>query len=189
MIAVVPAAGRSERFGSSKLVADIDGAPMLERTIRSLLDGGLPRVIVVIAPDAELDTVSSLRDRRVRTAVNTDPARGMFSSVQAGIAAARARDVIVLLPGDMPFVRAQTVARVVTRAKKTPGAIVLPTCGGKHGHPIAIPHTLREAILSAGADQTLKDVLAAANTTRIEIDVDDPGVLRDVDTVKDLRSA
>src|SRR5262245_11281832 len=189
MIAVVPAAGQSQRFGTSKLVADVGGTPMLERTIRSLLDGGVPRVVVVLAPDVTLESVSSLRDRRVRTAVNENPARGMFSSVQAGIAAARARDAIVLLPGDMPFVNGRTVSRVLAQAKKSSGAIVLPICAGKHGHPIVIPHTLRDAILSAPETSTLKEALAKTGAQYVEVDVDDRGVLRDVDTVKDLAGA
>jgi CTP:molybdopterin cytidylyltransferase MocA len=51
-IAIVPAAGKGSRFGPGpKLAAAIDGVPLLERTVRSLLDGAVDAVIVVLAPD------------------------------------------------------------------------------------------------------------------------------------------
>ena len=56
--AIVPAAGKGERFGGAKLVADIGGETLLNRTLRSLLDGGIDELIVVVAPHADLDRKS-----------------------------------------------------------------------------------------------------------------------------------
>ena len=113
----------------------------------------------------------------------------MFSSVQAGIATARGRATrIVLLPGDMP-VRARRDRRARADSGEEDARGDRPPDMRREARPsIAIPHTLREAILSAGADQTLKDVLASANTTRIGIDVDDRCAARR-GYGRDLRSA
>src|SRR5687767_8903461 len=113
--AIVPSAGTGQRFGGRKLLADADGMPLLERTIRSLFDGGVTDVVVLLAPDSEIVTsapqVAALADPRVRVVVNADPSRGMFSSIQTGLTAlTRTADPILILPGDMPFVRAKTVA-------------------------------------------------------------------------------
>ena len=102
-VAVVPAAGRSERFGSMKLLADVGGEPLLNRTLRSLLGAGYAPVIVVVSPSAALEAVTMLRDSRVRVVVNPDPSRGMFSSIQTGLIEADG-DVIAILPADMPVV-------------------------------------------------------------------------------------
>src|SRR5262245_10557785 len=87
VVAVIPAAGRSSRFGSSKLLALIDGQPLLDHTIASLLDAGVSTVCVVTTAHADLKEVRGLRDARVITTVNSDPDRGMFSSIQTGLSA------------------------------------------------------------------------------------------------------
>ena len=53
--AVVPAAGKGERFGGGKLLAPVDGTPMLERTIHTLLEAGIADVVVVLAPEPAPD--------------------------------------------------------------------------------------------------------------------------------------
>ena len=183
-VAIVPAAGKGERFGSPlKLLADVRGEPMLGRTVRSLLEGGVDRVVVVTAPGTALETIAILGDERVSVVRNPDPSRGMFSSIQAGLAGADG-DPIIVLPGDMPFVRGGTVAAVLTAARLD--AVISPRYRGQRGHPIALPGRLRSGILKADPASTLSEVLTKAGEDRIELDVDDPGILRDVDTKQDL---
>lgn len=183
--AVVPAAGRGERFGGAKLLAGVGGVPLLDRTITSLLDGGAAFVIVVQADGADLSAAAMLSDERVGVVINTDPARGMFSSIQVGLAAAGAADPVLVLPGDMPFVQGATVARVAGESRRT-SQIVVPTYDGRRGHPVAIPGRLRQLLIGADPTTTLKIALAASGDTAMEIAVDDPGVLRDVDVRGDL---
>jgi molybdenum cofactor cytidylyltransferase len=183
-VAIVPAAGKGERFGSPlKLLADVRGEPMLGRTVRALLEGGVDRVVVVAAPGVSFAAVAALHDPRVTLVVNPDPSRGMFSSIQAGVAAAEGEPIVVL-PGDMPFVRGGTVAAVLTAARL--GAVISPRYRGQRGHPIVLPARLRSEIVKADPASTLSAVLEAAEEDRFELDVDDPGILRDVDTMKDL---
>jgi molybdenum cofactor cytidylyltransferase len=181
-VAIVPAAGRSARFGALKQLASVDGQPMLERTIRSLLDAEVASVLVVIAPALALDGVPALADPRVRVITNPNPERGMFSSIQTGIVAAEG-DPILVLPGDMPFVARDTIAAVLTASRLD--AVIVPRHRGHRGHPISIPRRFRDVILESPPTTTLSEVLAAAGA-RIELDVDDPGILRDVDTPSDL---
>lgn len=182
-LAIVPAAGKGERFGGAKLIAEIDGEPLLNRTLRSLLDGGVDHVVVVRPPDDALASVALLGDPRVSAAVNPDPSRGMFSSIQAGLAAA-AGDPILVLPGDMPFVTSATVAAVLTAAR--PGKIVSPRFEGRHGHPVALPGRLRRDVLDAASSSTLAMLIDSHATERVFIDVNDRGVVRDVDARGDL---
>jgi len=185
-LAIVPAAGKAERFGGGKLIADIDGEPLLNRTLRSLLDGGVERLVVILAPGTTLATVQLLNDPRVRRVVNPNPERGMFSSILIGLAAEDG-DPILVLPGDMPFVKTETVTAVLHEATST-GRIVSPRFGGRHGHPVAFPGSLRAEILKADVASTLAAVLAAHHARRASIDVSDPGVHRDVDAPADLAS-
>jgi len=185
-VAIIPAAGKAERFGRQKLVELVSGEPLLDRTIRSVIDGGVDRVVVVVSPDERLDAVPLLGDSRVQTVVNPDPSRGMFSSIQVGTSEAAGGDPILVLPGDMPFVAPATVAAVLAAARGRTTAVV-PRLDGRRGHPVALPGALGREILKADARSTLSDLLRATGVERTYLDVADAGILRDVDVVGDLQ--
>ncbi|MEP6694084.1 MAG: nucleotidyltransferase family protein [Chloroflexota bacterium] len=186
-VAIVTAAGSAERFGGKKLLTPIDGEPLLDHTIRSLLEGGVHEVIVVVGTDArsELERdVNSLNDPRVRPVENPDPSRGMFSSIQAGVATANG-DALLVLPGDMPYVRPETVRAVLAKYRER-HAIVSPRYKGKRGHPVVMPLSLRDEIAAAAPTKNLHDVIHHHQDERVDLDVDDAGVVRDVDIPADL---
>jgi molybdenum cofactor cytidylyltransferase len=186
-VAVVTAAGSAERFGGKKLLTPIDGEPLLDHTIRALLDGGVAEVIVVVGRDARAELerdVNTMLDPRVRTVENPDPSRGMFSSIQEGVAQAQG-DTILVMPGDMPFVSPDTVRAVIAASARRP-AIVSPRYRGKRGHPVALPASLRDEIRAADASGTLHEVIHTHTEMRVDVDVEDRGVVRDVDRVEDL---
>ena len=181
--AVVPAAGSSERFGGAKLRADVGGVPLIERTIGSLREAGVDDIVLVVGPETGLLTEA----RDVTVVVNPDPSRGMFSSLQAGLEDVLA-DAILVLPGDMPFVLPSTI-RSLIQVYEARGGIVSPRCNGKRGHPIVMPPILQRSVLAAGPSSTLHHVLKVHPELRIDLDVEDGGVLHDVDTKEDLARA
>jgi molybdenum cofactor cytidylyltransferase len=186
-VAVVTAAGSAERFGGKKLLTPIDGEPLLDRTIDALLEGGVAEVIVVVGRDARAELerdVNAMLDPRVRAIENPDPTRGMFSSIREGVAQAQG-DAILVMPGDMPFVSPDTVRAVIEAYARKRG-IVSPRYRGKRGHPVALPSSLRDEIRAANPRGTLHDVIHAHTDMRIDVDVDDPGVVRDIDRPEDL---
>jgi molybdenum cofactor cytidylyltransferase len=198
--AIVPAAGKGERFSRSrdsalqktardaslKMLADVDGEPMLGRTIRLLIDAGVTDVIVVLAVETA-DAIAAAAcpaDPRVRVVLNADPSRGMLSSIQIGVAAATG-DPMLLLPGDMPFVSPTTVSTLLAAYRQDP-RLISPRCDGRRGHPLVLPTSLRTIIAGADPTSDLNTVLAAYKTDRLDVDVTDRGILRDVDVVGDL---
>ena len=183
-LAIVPAAGKSERFGRMKLLADVGGERLLDRTLRSLLDAGVATVVVVLAPGAALDEVRLFRDARVKTVVNPDPSRGMFSSLLTGLAAAEG-DPIVILPADMPFVRPATIADVIREATVRQACVVA-AHEGRRGHPLVLPGRLRSALLSAPPGGSLRHALQELDVEVSALETHDAGVLRDVDYPRDL---
>jgi molybdenum cofactor cytidylyltransferase len=189
-VAIVAAAGSAERFGGKKLLTLIDGEPLLDHTIRALLDGGVAEVIVVVGRDARADLerdVNALLDPRVRAVENPDPSRGMFSSIQEGVAQTQG-DTILVMPGDMPFVSPETVRAVIAAYERKP-SIVSPRYRGKRGHPVALPASLRDEIRATSPRATLHDVIHAHNDMRVDVDVEDRGIIRDVDRPEDLASS
>jgi molybdenum cofactor cytidylyltransferase len=189
-VAVVTAAGSAERFGGKKLLTAIGGEPLLDHTIGALLEGGVAEVIVVVGRDARAELerhVNAMLDPRVRPVENPDPSRGMFSSIQEGVGQAQG-DAILVMPGDMPFVSPETVRAVIAAFERKP-AIVSPRYRGKRGHPVALPASLRDEIREAKPGATLHDVIHAHSDMRVDLEVDDPGVIKDIDRPEDLAPA
>jgi len=167
-----------------KLIADVNGEPLLDRTLGSLFDGGASRVVVVLAPEAALAPVTRLRDPRVAIVVNPDPSRGMFSSIQTGLTEAQGSPIL-LLPADMPFVTSATVRAVAQECARRDD-VVVPIFQGRRGHPLGLPIKLRDHLLAQPATGSLRDALRAIGAMTIELPVDDAGILRDVDVRADL---
>lgn len=185
--AIVPAAGRSERFGSPKSVADIDGMPMLARVLGGLRAAEIDQIVVVLG-----NHEAAIRERvqalaLCRVVLNPHPERGMFSSIQEGFNAAPTADAYVVAVADMPFVRPATIRALIDEHARV-GGIVSPRYRGKRGHPIVVDPRVREAVLVADPrpDFTLHDVIRAQADRRHDLDVDDPGVIRDVDSIADV---
>jgi molybdenum cofactor cytidylyltransferase len=170
-----------------KLLADVGGRPLIDRTLGSLLDAGLTQVLLVCTGVDALRAVPLVRDPRIRVVVNADPDRGMFSSIQAGLVEAGASDPVIVLPADMPFVRASTVRSVLDEAAGG-DAVIVPAVDGRRGHPVAIPARLSAALCGCAATMSLREALRALGVVPRIVDVDDPGILRDVDVPSDLRA-
>jgi molybdenum cofactor cytidylyltransferase len=186
-VAVVTAAGSAERFGGKKLLAPIAGEPLLDHTIRSMLEGGVTEVIVVVSADARRELardVGAMNDASVRVLENADPSHGMFSSIQIGVAGA-VGDALLILPGDMPYVRPETVRALIAKYRERP-AIVSPRHKGKRGHPVVMPLSLRDEIAATSPTATLHDVIHHHQDQRVDLEVEDAGVNRDVDVPADL---
>src|SRR5688572_310683 len=189
VIGVVLAAGRGRRFAAAapdtpfKLLALIDGEPMVRRTVLSLLDGGADRCVVVVSGDTETAVASALNGLPVTLTVNPKPARGMFSSIQCGVAHLRADDQGVLLPGDMPYVRPETIAAVLSAAIRA-DVSACASYANRRGHPLVISTALRDRILQAPTDAKLNEVRSLEEC--LSVDVPDPGVHHDVDRPEDI---
>ncbi len=85
----------------------------------------------------------------------------------------------------MPYVRPETVRAVVAKYRER-AAIVSPRYRGKRGHPVVMPLALRDEIAAMAATANLHDVIHHHQDDRVDLDVDDAGVVRDVDTRADL---
>jgi molybdenum cofactor cytidylyltransferase len=161
-----------------KMLAPVDGGPMVRRTVESLVNGGVAHCVVVVSSDGSAAIEQALHGLPVTLVVNPDPSRGMFSSVQCGVMATTPSDVCVLLPGDMPFVQPATIATVIAAAGG--GAhTVTPSLDGHPGHPVVCATTLRASIIAASADARLDHLMQQGDV--MMMDVIDPGVRRDVD--------
>jgi molybdenum cofactor cytidylyltransferase len=199
--AIVPAAGASRRMGKPKLLLPWGESTVLESTLAALREGGVPTIVVVIAPAGPLAEWQP--PAGVRTAVNPEPAAGMLSSILVGLAALATTpddealgagistspqpkpDPLVVCPADLPALRPSTVAALLA-AYRTTGGVVVPRHGRRRGHPLLIPPRWQARMPElARHEGGLRRILELAAGSVHEIVVDDPGSVRDVDTPED----
>lgn len=178
---IILAAGASSRMGSPKALLDYQGETFISRLVRVLSTVCDP-VIVVLGYHAE--QIAHEIGTKAHIVVNPAPERGQLSSLQTGLAAASpGAEGILFLPVDCPTVAEGTVQRLALRFSQRQPEVqfVIPQFEGKHGHPVCFVRKLGDDILALPPTGQARDVVHAHIAHTEYIDVDDPGILRDVD--------
>lgn len=180
---IVPAAGRGSRFGGPlhKLEQPFDGSTVLGATLRHAIESQLPVVVVTTAALAPL-VGRLLATRDILVLSSGEAARGMGYSIAAGVAERSGAPGWIVLPADMPLVRPDTLLAVATALQQHP--VVYAQHHGRRGHPVAFAAELYSELIQLDADDGARRVVARYPSHGLE--VDDPGVLFDVDTPADL---
>jgi len=181
--ALILAAGLSRRAGpANKLLADIDGRPMVRRVAETAIAAGFAPVVAVTGFEA--DKVSdALAALPIEIAVNPEFEEGMAASIRAGIRAlpAEVAGVLICL-GDMPWVSADTLIGLAARFAPAEGrSICRPVYDGRPGNPVLFARRYFPELLDLAGDRGAKAVLQAHVGDVCDCPVDDPGVLRDLD--------
>ena len=188
VVAIVLAAGKSTRMGSHKMMAEVDGQPMLRVVVQNVLESGVDEVIVVTGHGAA-DCETVLSGLKVRLVHNPDYATGLSGSLRNGVEAAGKADAIVVCLGDMPRVGGTVIDRLIAAFNPTEHrSIVMPSFQGEIGNPVlwGAEHFPRLSNLSG--DKGARHLIAEIKSEATEVEVDDAGVLRDIDTAADLEN-
>ncbi len=162
-VAIVLAAGDAIRFGGVKLLAQLDGRPLLQHVLDAVANAGIRDAVVVLgraAPQVE----AAIRWRAERRVINPAPERGLSSSLQLGIRAAAeldpAAEAALILLGDQPLVRA-TVIDGLLRAAAGDRPIVLPLYASDQGaNPVLVRRDAWSLVESLTGDRGLGPVIA-----------------------------
>ncbi len=170
-VVIVLAAGQARRFraaggATNKLEAVLDGRPVLEHVLASVRASGLPLQVVRCADGP-----------------------GMGDSIAAGVRATPAAGGWLILPGDLPLVTAGSIRAV---AQALAGhSVVMPYHAGNHGHPVGFRRECGEMLASLSGDEGARAVVRHFRQRNqvLELALDDPGILLDVDTPDDLARA
>jgi len=184
---MVLAAGAGSRFGGGKLLASLEGRPVLQHVLDRLAEAGIKDVVVVLGDDADAieGAIDWRRERRVR---NEDPGRGLSSSVQVGVEALDYDvDAALIVLGDQPQVPVEAI-RVLANAPADPGRpLVVPVYPADTGrNPVRVERGAFLLIAATRGDRGLGPVIVAHPELVREIRVDVSAGNPDVDTRADL---
>jgi molybdenum cofactor cytidylyltransferase len=186
---VLLAAGYARRFGSNKLLHSLPpgsenaGVPIALAAARHLVEA-LPEAVAVIRPRAQ-KLGKLLRDAGCKTVVCKNAAEGMGVSLAEGVRAAADAHGWVVALADMPYIRPETV-RAVARALSEGALIAAPSYRGERGHPVGFARRFLDELSALRGDAGAREILKAHPDGIVLCEVDDPGVLRDIDEPSDL---
>jgi molybdenum cofactor cytidylyltransferase len=179
--ALVPAAGRSRRFGAgNKLLARLEGQSVLQRTVAAVTAAGFDETIVVTGPDHDAIALE-LRDAPVRLVRCADQRDGMGYSIAAGVASLHGAIAgVAILPGDMPLMRPATLQALVDAFVLHAGRRIVHAADGQGAqrNPVIWPPDFFAGLRALQGDRGAKAIIRDAVPVRVPderelLDIDD----------------
>jgi len=186
VIGILLAAGKGSRFAPSglenKLLQALGTDCVASAAARNLL-AVLPRVVAVVRPGTPV-LAQKLRAAGCQVIECAQAEQGMGASLAYALSqAAEAQGWVVAL-ADMPWVRPQTIASLAAAIRAGAG-IAQPLYRGQRGNPVAFSRRYLPQLQRLSGDQGARALLKTEAVEQIA--VDDPGIVRDIDTPADLR--
>lgn len=180
---IVLAAGLGSRFGSDKRLARLaDGRSLLDATLNSI-PRRFSQYLLVLRPD---DSALALQHAAQWQPVHAEAAaHGMGHSLAAGLAACRPCNAALVVLADMPHVSTTTYVALLAALRRD--RIAVPRHAGQRGNPVGIGSDFFEELQQAQGDRGARLLLERHPQTLHWVDVEDPGIHRDVDTPADLQ--
>ena len=182
--AIILAAGASSRMGSPKALLDYHGETFIERLVRVFSEVCDP---VIVALGYHAERIRPSVEGKASVAVNPSPERGQLSSLQTALMKMTALpdglDGFLFIPVDCPAVGETTVRRVIDafRGRTAETLLVVPRYRDKHGHPVCAALSIAGEFLALPSDGQARQVVHRHVQRTVYVDVDDPGILTDVD--------
>jgi molybdenum cofactor cytidylyltransferase len=182
---LVLAAGAGKRFGGQKLLAPLNGTPILQHVLNLAAVAALDPVVVVLGTDAEA-LVTRLWWRDEVRLINPVPEEGLSSSVRMGLASLALSDAgrAVVLLGDQPRLSAAQLDVILAAPTDESRPIVVPRYSGVPGNPVLLERRAWHHAERLQGDSGMAQLFAANPDLLRYVDV--PGTNPDVDTAADL---
>ncbi len=188
--AVVLGAGKSSRMGGpNKLVAEINGKPLIRMVAEEAL-ASQARPVVVVTGHQRDRVEAALSGLPVRFVHNPHYANGLGTSLRAGIAALSAEvDGAIVCLGDMPQIDAALIDRLIGAIDPDKGALVaVPTMDGKRGNPVVWSRRFFPELMAVEGDIGARYLIGRYPEAVAEVPVSGTAVLTDVDTPEALQA-
>ena len=187
--AIILAAGSSRRMGSQKLLLPFGECSIIEKVVDHVLDSKVDDVVVVLGADHE-KVKQVLGERPVKFCHNTEHEQGMFSSVICGLMALPedAGTALIYL-GDQPGIPPSVTNAVLEAYNEELFGIVIPVHNYRRGHPLLVDLKYRREIEKLDLEQGLRALRHHFPQDVLEVEVDEPGILVDIDTPEDYNNA
>jgi molybdenum cofactor cytidylyltransferase len=185
LAAVIPASGLSRRMGREKILLPFRDSTLLETILGTLAGAGVAERVVVLRPDLA-EAADRARRAGALVITNPHPEGEMLVSIRLGLGAlGGGADAVFVWPADHPAVSDGTVALLAASAN--PARAVIPTYLERRGHPALIGKALLSDIALIPPEEGLRNLYRQRPEFVVEIAVEDPGVVQNIDTPADYQ--
>ncbi|TAL78791.1 MAG: nucleotidyltransferase family protein [Bacteroidetes bacterium] len=185
--AIILAAGESKRMGFPKMLLPFNGSTMIENVIRNVKSSNIDNLVVVLGAGSQ--KLTKLIGRlNVNCCYNNNFKEGMLSSVLCGIRNLPSDyRAAMVFQGDQPLIAPGSINIVIEAYKSSGKGIIIPVFEKKRGHPVLIDRKLRNEILKLDPAEGLRSLAYKFPGDVLEVNTDDPGILRDFDTFDEYK--
>jgi len=177
------AAGASRRFGSCKMLYELDH----QRTILQATVDRYLRVfdsVSVVLETPRGAVAKSLNGRRIKIIACSESGQGMSQSIVAGVKASTPELGWLLALGDMPYVAVDSIKKIIESLHLN--TIVIPAHNARPGNPVAFGLQFKERLLELQGDRGAKSVILSNSDRVVTVETNDKGIHQDIDVPQDI---
>jgi molybdenum cofactor cytidylyltransferase len=185
--AMILAAGESRRMGQPKLLLPFGEKTIIETIVEKVVSSKVNNTLVVLGSERE-EVEKNIKNFSVKVAFNPDYRKGMLSSVLCGFKTLpEETQAVVIVLGDQPSVSKEVIDKIVDAYQKTGKGIVLPVYEKERGHPVIIDMKYKDEVENLSPDIGLRGTVYSHPEDILEVEVDTPEILQDIDDEVDYR--
>jgi molybdenum cofactor cytidylyltransferase len=186
--AIILAAGESRRMNTPKMLLPFKGKTIIEKVIENVVSSDVNKTLVVVGFSGDI-IVERIKDLPVSHCSNENYREGMLSSVKCGLMNLPEKfEAVVVMPGDYPGIGADIINILIDSFRGSGKKIVIPLFGGKRGHPILISYEYRDEVMKLRSEEGLRGLAMKFPDKVLEVEANDPAILRDIDTMDDYNN-
>ena len=186
--AILLAAGQSKRMnGENKLAKKIKGIPLIEYSLNNILKSAVDEIVIVLGYQSEIIEKLINKNNKIKFAFNPNFESGIASSIKKGIEnLSKKTDAFFISLGDMPAINYNTYDQLIGYKKNQ--KIIVPMFKDQKGNPVLFPKSFEKNILSISGDYGAKKILENNKKQVLNIEINDPGIIKDLDVLEDFNS-
>lgn len=187
--AIILAAGSSRRMGTQKLLLPFGENTMIETVVNQILKSNVDSVLVVLGANHE-EVRTVIAPLPVDVCYNENHESGMLSSVMCGFnGLPEDTGTVLVFLGDQPGIPPDVTNTVIDAYNDSLHGIVIPVYNYRRGHPLLVDFKYKQAIEKLDFETGLRSLMHHFPNDVLEVDVNEPGILMDIDTKDDYHKA
>ncbi len=188
---IILAAGMSKRMSiGNKLLLKYKNKSILENTIININSSDISEIVVVLGHDFNI-TSQILKNTTLKIINNTDYLKGMSTSIVAGIKLINwSSEGVMVCLADMPLIKISTYNNLINKFNEANDTrkIIIPTYKRQKGNPILFGKYYFNFLLKLKGDKGARDLIKKRSDCVILVDINDNGIVRDIDNYKDYKN-
>ena len=184
--AILLAAGQSRRMGGeNKLTKEIEGIPLIKRSVKNIIDSAVDELIIVLGYQKEIIEKLIDKNEKIKFIFNKNFESGMASSIKTGLNnLSEKTEAFFICLGDMPMVNQNTYNHLIkSRNNKE---IIVPTYKGQQGNPVLFDKSMKEKVLDIRGDVGAKKILELNKAKILNVKITNQSIRKDFNTKDDF---